>query len=247
VSGRGFGSSVMRRCWVSSLNNPALNLLVFLSVIWAPAMVAVPRITGVSQGMRSEALYKGYLWFPDPVEGFLFVLASGGHRGGGYGVEERSRLKIRRLGRCSSPLAVMDELRRLLNPLGSGEWQPVSTSPGYSLAEGRPGASADYRRRSLSFLPAWSLLGRQLGILYLESTISATGFRGNRRRCGGDPSIPSGVVPGDGGIASEQEMHFGPNCDFGSRSRVLSASIRDLLVIFLFVESCGELCTVYEF
>lgn len=238
----------MRRFWVFPLNKPALYPFVLLFAIYAAAVVAEAWITGVGRWMGSEALFKGYPRFPDPMEGLLLVLCSDGYRGGGKGVEKRSRSSSRCLGRCASPLAIADELRRRPSPSGSGERQPVfEAPPRHSLVEWWPRALTAHRRRFLSFLPAGSQIGRQLCIFYSESTNSVAGFYWRRRRRGGDPSIPSGVVPGDGRIVSGKKMYFGPNCDFGSRPRVLSARIRDLLVIFLFVESCFELCTVSEF
>lgn len=237
----------MHRCWVFLLNKPEPSPLVLLLVFCVRAMAAGARFTGAARGRGSEALFKGYPWFPVSVEGLLLVLGSDGHSGGGKGVEKRRRSRIRRLGRNSSPLAILNELRRLLILSGSGGGQPVSVSPGYSLVEGRPDASTACGRRSSSFLPAWSLSGRQLCILFSESIILATGFCGSHRRCGGDPIIPSGIVPGDGGVESGKEMFFGPNCDFGSRTRVLSARFRDLLVILFLVVSCADLCSVCGF
>jgi hypothetical protein len=237
----------MLRCRVFLPNKPAPFSLVLLSVCCVLAMAAGARSTGAARGWGTEALSKGYEWFPDPVEGLLLVLSSDGHCGGGKGVEKRRRSRIRRLGWGISPLEILDELRRLIILSGSGRRQPVLSSPGYLLVEGRPDASTDCCRRSSSFLPAWCLIGRQLCIFSSESIIPATSFCGSYRQCGGDPIIPSGFVPGDGGIESGKEMFFGPNCDFGSRSRVLSARFRDLLVILLFVVSCADLCNVCGF
>jgi hypothetical protein len=103
---------------------------------------------------------------------------------------------FRRLGRSTSTLMTTEELRRLLMPLGSGDWQPVfKAMPVYLLAEWRPfGASvtAD-RRRLLFFLPAFSHKGRQCN-LCSESFILSSSFVWSWRH-GGGLVIPSGASP----------------------------------------------------
>lgn len=238
----------MRRLRVVFSNKPARCLLLLLFAVFAMSMEADARSAGGGQRVRAEALFKGFR-FPDLAEGFLFSLTSGCYRDGGDGAWDRSGSSSHRLGRSSLPSAFVLELWCPPNPPGSGERQPVSGLA--VVSTGRKAACCICVRASSMPIFLFPLglepKGRQPCISCSESTVHVVASYWRRWQRGGGPAAPSGVVPGGGGIASVRKMHFGPNCVFTSRPRVLLASFRDLFVIFLFFESCCALCTVTLF
>lgn len=156
---------------------------------------------------------------------FLFFFHES-HRGGGFKEDGKWSLRSHLRGCGSSTPATMVELWRPL-------WLPASsTLPVNPMAERRPFramATGLHRPLLVLFLPASMPKGRQC-INGFESISSISGGR----RSGGDPGIPSGLVPGDDGCVSELLLLFGPDCNSRSWVRVLSACSRDLYVIFYF-------------
>lgn len=156
---------------------------------------------------------------------FLFFFHES-HRGGGFKKDGKWSLRSHLRGCGSSTPAMMVELWRPL-------WLPASsTSPVNPMAERRPFramATGLHRPLLVFFLLASMPKGRQC-INGFESISSISGGR----RSGGDPGVPSGLVPGDDGCESELLLLFGPDCNSRSWVRVLSACSRDLYVIFCF-------------
>jgi len=183
------------------------------------------RKMGISFGL-DKSFYNKLDWSLDLLKDPLFFLFLESHLGGGCKGKETWSLRYTFRGRGSSPPVLLLKLWCLL-------WLPAPSPSPVNLLAKRwlcGVMSSGQRRLLMLFLPASMLKGRQC----FSKLKSISSFSSMRRRDGA-PTIPSGFVPGDGGCVLKLLMLFGPDCNFRSMYRVLSACFWDLLCFLVFL------------